>query len=268
MSDIPDTSTVPLPIREVRNYGALLCLALPVSAILWAAYHEWAGIFGLATKVFVALAVVTVIHTLGCALFARILGAQLGEIALGIGSSALSKQIREITWSLRSVPAGGFVRVAGMGYDAVENGNSFKSLPLINRVLISASGCLSTLLFAVILMGPRDTAQSFVSTYPQFFDVFLFPLSRGQAMLSYFAESARSATWPVLIACVGVKMAVYNLLPIPTLNGGAILLELFRGKITMEHIQKIMMFGFMILMLLFLSLMMGIASFIIRTART
>jgi regulator of sigma E protease len=60
------------------------------------------------------LLVVVVVHEMGHYLVAKWSGIQVDEFAVGFGPKLLWRRIGETVYALRAVPAGGFVRLAGM----------------------------------------------------------------------------------------------------------------------------------------------------------
>ena len=62
----------------------------------------------------VVLVVVVVVHELGHYLVAKRSGIQVDEFAVGFGPKVLWRRVGETVYALRLIPAGGFVRLAGM----------------------------------------------------------------------------------------------------------------------------------------------------------
>ncbi|MBX6378483.1 MAG: site-2 protease family protein, partial [Clostridia bacterium] len=112
-----------------------------------------------------ALAVVLVfgglifVHELGHFLAAKWAGVAVSEFALGFGPRLAGWRRAETEYSLRLLPLGGFVRMAGMGAEGEAAppvpGSGFGDKPLAWRVGIIAAGpfmnfLLASLLFTVI----------------------------------------------------------------------------------------------------------------------
>jgi len=64
--------------------------------------------------IFAVLLIVVIVHEMGHYLVAKRSGIQVDEFAVGFGPKVLSKRVGETLYALRLLPAGGFVRLAGM----------------------------------------------------------------------------------------------------------------------------------------------------------
>ena len=64
--------------------------------------------------VLLVLFVIVIVHELGHYLFAKWSGIRVDEFAIGFGPRLIGRRIGETLYSIRLVPAGGFVRMAGM----------------------------------------------------------------------------------------------------------------------------------------------------------
>src|SRR5258707_6442335 len=60
------------------------------------------------------LLIVVIVHEMGHYLVAKRSGIQVDEFAVGFGPKLLWKRVGETVYALRAIPAGGFVRLAGM----------------------------------------------------------------------------------------------------------------------------------------------------------
>jgi regulator of sigma E protease len=91
-------------------------------------------------------------HELGHFLVARLAGMRVHEYALGFGPILVSFRRGDIRYSLRVVPLGGFVRIAGMDPgDEDPNGFDKKSIPW--RMATIAAGCAMNLAMAVLILA-------------------------------------------------------------------------------------------------------------------
>lgn len=99
------------------------------------------------------LGVVIFIHELGHMLFAKRAGIGVYEFAIGMGPKLLSKTYNGTEYSLRLLPLGGFVRLAGLDNDedtAPDNINFYKKSRW-NRFLTLVAGAGMNVLFGFIL---------------------------------------------------------------------------------------------------------------------
>lgn len=109
------------------------------------------------------LGLLVALHELGHLLAARLCRMKVERFAVGFGPPLLATRRRGTQYSLRAIPFGGFVRVAGM--EAAGEGppgpGSFSSRPRWQRALVLVSGsalnylCAVGLLFALYAGGRR-----------------------------------------------------------------------------------------------------------------
>lgn len=104
--------------------------------------------------VILVLLVVVVVHEGGHFLLAKLSGVRVDEFAVGFGPKLLSRTRGETTYSLRLIPAGGYVKMAGMlglegEADAGERNFYRASIP--KRMMIILAGIVANMLLAGIL---------------------------------------------------------------------------------------------------------------------
>jgi regulator of sigma E protease len=119
--------------------------------------------------IFAVLMIVVVVHELGHYLVAKRSGIKVEEFAVGFGPRVLSRHIGETVYALRLLPAGGFVRLAGMtGMEEEDPGpRAFWRASAPRRIATLVAGGLFNLVFAgfvfSILMLPGQ--DSVVPSY-------------------------------------------------------------------------------------------------------
>ena len=102
----------------------------------------------------VILGVIITIHEIGHLIAAKFFGVYCHEFAIGFGPKIFSKKTKETTYSLRLLPLGGFVSMAGEGNVDTTDIPITRTLKGINpfkRIVVMASGIVLNLVLGFIL---------------------------------------------------------------------------------------------------------------------
>ncbi len=93
------------------------------------------------------------IHELGHFTWARIFGVKIYEFSIGMGPKLISRESRKtsIAYSLRALPIGGFVRMAGED-DESDDPDALNRKPVWQRMIIISAGAAMNLLLGLIIM--------------------------------------------------------------------------------------------------------------------
>ena len=220
-----------------------------------------------------AFALHVVLHEAGHLLVARALGVRVEEFVLGRGPTVLNARLGGTDFSLRALPAlGGDVRMAGM---FEEHGReSFGAKPPWRKAAIIAAGSAVNLVSAALvllaghLIAGRPMGTSVGGT--------VMALARLTAGLGRAAaglltgdglveaaeralravEGLNVASGPLgfhlsLVALVGLYLGLFNLLPVPPLDGGRLAFvaaEKLRGRpIRAESADRATLCGLVVL---------------------
>jgi membrane-associated protease RseP (regulator of RpoE activity) len=105
----------------------------------------------------------------------------------------------------------------------------FNDLHPLRRILVSASGCAALFLLAAVCLGPLAAARSlgrgFLQVIP--YAPWASPwVPSGRELASRFASLLAQGPFSLVLGVLAAKWAAFNLLPVPPLNGGMILLTL------------------------------------------
>jgi len=94
------------------------------------------------------------IHEGGHFLFARLFHVTVNEFAIGMGPKVLSHTSKKsgIAYSLRLLPFGGFVSMAGEDEEC-DDENAFCKKPVWQRMIITAAGAAMNLITGILVMG-------------------------------------------------------------------------------------------------------------------
>ena len=180
--------------------------------------------------------IVSMLHVLFIALCARLHGVPIKLISLGIGPTLATRgRVR-----LALVP-GGFVRLkdtrSDSGLDPRDHPDAYDQQPRLVQVSLALGAPLLLLALCLVVLGETAT-HAFLRAFEQMFKGALSPLGVAQSYLVDFERFASSNAFVSVVALIGAKAAAYNLLPLPTLNGGDALLALCRPASRVGRLEE------------------------------
>ena len=200
-------------------------------------------------KLVILLGFLIFIHEGGHFLVAKLCKVKVNEFAIGFGPTIWKKQGKETKYALRLIPLGGFVSMEGEE-EASEEEGSFSKASIPKRLAIVFAGPLVNIVFAIIVyfivhfiygittLGDfgvsikfaADSLGSFlVDTYNGLVNLFTGKVGLDQMVGPVGIGGIVASTTGVLsffslMAIISLSLGVTNLLPIPALDGGRILL--------------------------------------------
>ena len=222
-------------------------------------------------KIVFLLGFLILIHEGGHFLVAKLFKVKVNEFAIGFGPCIWSKQGKETKYAIRLIPLGGFVSMEGETEES-ETENSFTKASIPKRIAIVAAGAIVNIIFGLltyfilIAIIYKDIGLAFEAT-----GGFAVSLVQSIQMLFTGSVGVNDLTGPVgiseivtqtvgianyiyIIALVSVSLGITNLLPIPALDGGKILLliiEAIRRKPLKQETEiQIQLIGFSLLIAL------------------
>ena len=238
-----------------------------------------------AIKIIFLLGFLIIIHEGGHFLVARLCKVKVNEFAIGFGKTIWQKQGKETKYTLRLIPLGGFCSMEGEDEESDDEG-SFSKASVWKRLAIVVAGAVVNILFGIIIYyilittvgirfedpaketiinrmyhGGRITDEFIISIFDSIKMLFTGGIATDQmvgivGISEVVVQTTGIANYLNLLAVISVSLGVTNLLPIPALDGGKIiilLIELIRRKpMKTETEAKIQLVGFSILMALFL----------------
>ena len=101
----------------------------------------------------VVFGVLVAVHELGHFLVAKSFGMRVDEYSLGFGPHILSQRFGETEYSLRIIPLGGYVRLAGMDGERTSDPDEYANRPLWQRFLVIFAGPVMNLVLAFVLFA-------------------------------------------------------------------------------------------------------------------
>lgn len=236
-----------------------------------------------AIKIIFLLGFLILIHEGGHFSIAKLCKVKVNEFAIGFGKIIWQKQGKETKYSLRMIPLGGFCSMEGEDEESDAQG-SFLKANVWKRIAIVIAGAIVNILFGILVYfllistvgikfvdpakdtilnriyyGAQGTGRFIVTIFDGIKTLFLGGLQTDQmvgivGISEVVVNTNGIINYLHLLAVISVSLGVTNLLPIPALDGGKILIlliEVIRKKpMKMETEAKIQLLGFSILIAL------------------
>jgi len=230
-----------------------------------------------AIKIIFLLGFLVIIHEGGHFLVAKLCKVKVNEFSIGFGKAIWKKQGKETLYTLRIIPLGGFVQMEGESEES-EHGRAFTNISIPKRIAIVAAGALVNIIFGImvyfvlistaglqfadpskdtflnrIYYGGIHTGEFISSIFDSIKMLFTSGLSVDQmtgpvGISQIVVQATGFANYIYILAVISVSLGVTNLLPIPALDGGKIVLLIVEAirkkKITVETEAKITLIGF------------------------
>lgn len=178
-------------------------------------------------KLFLGLALGLTLHLGAMGLTGVLLGGTLKQVSLGFGPTVRRFRVRGAEVLLKLLPLGGYVQFWRSDDDpaAPPGVVHFDRLPGYRRALAQLAGPLALLAAAAAFArsspwipavnGARDLLRGALS-----------PASTGADLVAEAVLAVRATPPCAFLGLLFAKLAAWNLLPLPSLNGGAALLDL------------------------------------------
>lgn len=234
-------------------------------------------------KIIFLLGFLIIIHEAGHFLVAKLCKVKVNEFSIGFGKIIWKKQGKETLYTIRLIPLGGFVQMEGETEESTDK-RAFSNVSIPKRIAIVAAGAAVNIIFGIIVyfILVSTVGLQFVDPAKDTFlnrmyyggiqtKEFVISLLESVKMLFTSGLSAEQMTGPVgisqivvqtttftnyiyILSLISVSLGVTNLLPIPALDGGKIIILLIeairRKKIKVETEVAITLVGFSILIAL------------------
>ncbi len=208
---------------------------------------------------------------------AKICNVKVNEFSIGFGKEIWHKQGKETKYAIRLIPLGGFVSMEGEE-ERSENSKSFSKASIPKRIAIVSAGAIVNIIFAIIVYfiltlivgtkindstfmdriinGGNLTKEFIISIADSLKQLFTGKVGVDQMMGPVGISEMISKTSGVfeffeMMSLISLSLGVTNLLPIPALDGGKILIliiEAIRRKPMKQQTEiNIQLLGFSIL---------------------
>lgn len=181
----------------------------------------------LIAKLFLGVILVQILHLSAIGIVGVLSGATLKQTSLGFGPVLFRSRLRGAEVIVRLLPMNGHVQFWRSDDEppAPQGTPLFDDLPAYKRTATHLAGALVVFVVGSAIAGSllwREAADGVIDL----FRGALAPTSTGADLLAEMMMAARERPYHVLVSLLFVKVAAWNLLPIPPLNGGAVLLDL------------------------------------------
>ena len=236
-----------------------------------------------AIKIIFLLGFLILIHEGGHCIVAKLCKVKVNEFAIGFGKVIWQKQGKETKYSIRMIPLGGFCSMEGEE-EASDSEGSFSKASVWKRIAIVVAGAAVNIIFGIIVYfilvstvglqfadPTKDTFLNRIYYGGQRTGAFIGSIFESIKMLftggvktdqmvgivgisEVVVQTSKLVDYIYLLSVISVSLGVTNLLPIPALDGGKILvllIEIIRRKpMKVETEAKIQLIGFSILIAL------------------
>lgn len=199
-----------------------------------------------AIKIIFLLGFLIFIHEGGHFLVAKLCKVKVNQFAIGFGPEIISKQKGETKYSLRVIPLGGFVSMEGEE-EASEQKGAFNQASIPKRIAIVAAGAIVNIIFGLIIYfilvsiiyGSLEIAckatigfsGALVDSVKMLFtgQVGADDLTGPVGISELVSKTSGVKEYLYIMSVISVSLGITNLLPIPALDGGKILLLIIEG---------------------------------------
>ena len=191
--------------------------------------------------VFAIVSLLIFVHELGHFAVARMVGIPVSRVSLGMGRALWSVRRGATEYRLSVIPLGGYVLP-----EVRDGGHEFLNTPTGARVAFALGGSAANVLFAIFLFAIEGVATDGLSMHSVFVEPFIgvsyaiglllnaLPLAFAQpnevsGLLGVIAQGGAFVDGNAILALrfavvMSLNLAILNLLPVPPLDGGKVLL--------------------------------------------
>ena len=221
-----------------------------------------------AIKIIFLLGFLIFIHEGGHFITAKLCNIKVNQFAIGFGPEIISKEKGETKYALRAIPLGGFVSMEGEEESSSDE-RAFNKASILKRILIVIAGAMVNIIFglivyfllAIIISGKFDAAckatwgfsEALVESVKMLFtgQVGADDLTGPVGISELVSKTSGIKEYLYVMSVISVSLGITNLLPIPALDGGKIVLLIIEGirrKPVSDKIQiQLQLIGFSII---------------------
>lgn len=164
----------------------------------------------------IAISICVAVHVLSMAAAGWLVGVPIEKISIFFGPHIKQIVIGNTIFELNIIPLGGSVKFS----------DAFWEVHPIKQIFITICGCLALVILAMIVFGTSEGFYKFIRGFFQIISGAFSPRSVGAQLLLTLYEFLKANSFAAYLGLFASKFAAANLLPIPVLNGGEIILML------------------------------------------
>lgn len=222
------------------------------------------GVFIAIIKTLVMLGILVIIHEGGHFIAAKLCKIKVNEFSVGFGKGIWSKSIKGTKYSLRLIPLGGYVSMEGEEEHSDEEG-SFSKASFWKKLAVVLAGPIVNIIFGLLIYfilvaikyGVQVAAVNTINFIGALFDSIRIIVTGGASMndlagpvgiANIVSKTSGIVDFIYLLSVISLSLGVTNLLPIPPLDGGKLLIYIIeaikRKPLKEETTLRIQMLGF------------------------
>lgn len=196
---------------------------------------------------------------------AKLCKVRVNEFSVGFGKKLWSKQKGETLYSLRMIPLGGFVSMEGEEEHSDKEG-SFSNASILKKIAIVSAGAIVNIIFGIIVyfllitfhygieIAIKSTGNYIGALYESIKILFtggtsINDLAGPVGIATIVSQTSNLTDFIYLLSVISLSLGITNLIPIPPLDGGKILIYIIeaikRKPLKEETSLRIQMAGFM-----------------------
>ena len=215
-------------------------------------------------KTLILLGILVIIHEGGHFCIAKLCKVKVNEFSIGFGKALWSKQGKETKYSVRLIPLGGYVSLEGEDEHSDEEG-SFSKASIWKKIAIVSAGAIVNILFGLIVYFilvsvhygievAMNSTWNFMGALAESIKILftggtkIDDLAGPVGITAIVSQTSSLTDFVYLLSVISLSLGITNLIPIPPLDGGKLLLyiiEAIKRKPLKDEISlKIQMIGF------------------------
>jgi len=188
-----------------------------------------------------------IIHEVGHTLSALLLGVEVEVFSIGFGKVIWKKKWRNIQWQVALIPLGGYTKLAG---EDNKSPHGFLSQPYWKKVIILISGVLMNLLLACVIYLIHY--ENIWTGMRIDWNILTWIFTHQRDLIYTFVYVAQPNLLLLQISLINFGLALFNILPLPSLDGGMLWAVLLENKVAdfETFLKKFSYYGFLFLLFL------------------